>query len=147
MSRPRTALAFAALLLAACGNDVAQQRTLKLGECRLPRLSTAAQCGTLEVPEDRQKPAGRKIGIFVAILPASTVTPKEDPLLILAGGPGQAASNLAPFAARLTELRRTRDVVLIDQRGTVRSSPLSLTRWQTWPPTGPRAASYGSRSR
>ena len=44
--------------------------------------------------------------------------------MILAGGPGQAASTLAPFAARLTELRRTRDVVLIDQRGTGRSSPL-----------------------
>jgi pimeloyl-ACP methyl ester carboxylesterase len=43
---------------------------------------------------------------------------------VLAGGPGQAASTLAPFASRLAELRRTRDIVLVDQRGTGRSSPL-----------------------
>jgi len=119
-----------ALLVAGCGRDVAQQRTLQLSDCRLPHLSTAAQCGALEVPEDRAKPDGRKITIFAALLPANTVTPKEDPLLILAGGPGQAASTLAPFASRLSELRRTRDVVLIDQRGTGRSSPLSCAAFK-----------------
>ena len=76
------------------------------------------------MPEDRSKPDGRKIEIFAAVLPANTVTPKDDPLVVLAGGPGQAASTLAPFASRLAELRRTRDVVLVDQRGTGRSSPL-----------------------
>lgn len=113
-----------ALALAACGGDGGGKRSLQLAECRLPNLPTAAQCGTLEVPEDRGKPGGRRIGIFAAVLPANTITPREDPLVILAGGPGQAASTLAPFAARLAELRRTRDVVLIDQRGTGRSAPL-----------------------
>lgn len=123
--------ALATMLLAGgCGNDVAQRRSLKLAECRLPNLATAAQCGTLEVPEDRSKPAARRIGIFAAVLPANTLNPKDDPLVILAGGPGQAASHLAPFAARLTELRRTRDVVLIDQRGTGRSSPLTCTAFK-----------------
>ena len=113
-----------ALVLAACDGDTGSKRAIKLTECRLPNLATAAQCGTLEVPEDRGKPGGRKIAIFAAVLPANTVTPKDDPLVILAGGPGQAASTLAPYAARLAELRRTRDVVLIDQRGTGRSAPL-----------------------
>lgn len=120
----------AALLVSGCGSDVANQRTIKLAECRLPNLPTAAQCGVLDVPADRSKPAGRKIGIFAAVLPANTVNPKNDPLVILAGGPGQAASHLAPFAARLTELRRTRDVVLIDQRGTGRSSPLACAAFK-----------------
>ena len=71
-------------------------RTLTLTECRLPRLSVAAQCGELPVPENRDRPEGRRIGIFVAVLPANTVAPKADPLIILAGGPGQAASRLAP---------------------------------------------------
>jgi len=113
-----------ALALAACGAETGNKRSLALTECRLPNLSMAAQCGTLEVPEDRSKPDGRKIDIFAAVLPANTVTPKDDPLVVLAGGPGQAASTLAPFASRLAELRRTRDVVLVDQRGTGRSSPL-----------------------
>lgn len=115
----------AVVALAGCGNDTAHTRILKLSECRLPNLSSLAQCGEIEVLEDRSKPKGRKITIFAAVLPANTLSPKEDPLLILAGGPGQAASTLAPFASRLNEVRRARDVILIDQRGTGRSSPMN----------------------
>jgi len=110
--------------LAGCGTDGDPRRTLALDDCRLPRLASAARCGTVTVPEDRARPDGRTIGIHVAVLPANTLSPRSDPLLILAGGPGQAASELAPFAARLNEIRRTRDIVLVDQRGTGRSSPL-----------------------
>jgi pimeloyl-ACP methyl ester carboxylesterase len=110
--------------LAACGDAGRDARTLALGECRLPRLPQAAQCGTLEVPEDRSRPGGRKIKLHVAVLPANTLSPKPDPLFILAGGPGQAASTLGPFAAQLNDVRTTRDVVLVDQRGTGRSAPL-----------------------
>ncbi|MEO8486141.1 MAG: alpha/beta fold hydrolase [Betaproteobacteria bacterium] len=117
--------AFPALLaLSSCGADRDAARTIALEECRLPHLATAARCGVVTVPEDREKPDGRTIGIHVAVLAANTLTPKPDPLVILAGGPGQAASEIAPFAARLLEIRRTRDVVLVDQRGTGRSSPL-----------------------
>ena len=115
-------LAFVAL--ASCGGDRDAARTIVLADCRLPRLAGAARCGTVTVPEDRDKPNGRTIGIHVAVLAANTLSPRPDPLVILAGGPGQAASELAAFAARLTEVRRTRDVVLVDQRGTGRSSPL-----------------------
>lgn len=127
MSRLLVSLAALALgaALAGCGTGAADQRTLALSECRLQNVATAAQCGRLDVPEDRRNPAGRKVSLFVAVLPANTVTPKDDPLVILAGGPGQAASFLGPFATRLSELRRTRDIVLIDQRGTGRSSPLT----------------------
>ena len=112
-------------LLASCSADRSADRTLVLSECRLPKLAQAAQCGTLEVPENRAQPDGRKLGIFVAVLPANTLSPKPDPLVILAGGPGQAASTLGPFASLFSDVRRTRDIVLIDQRGTGRSSPLA----------------------
>ena len=115
-------LAFVAL--ASCGGDRDAARPIALDDCRLPRLAGAARCGVVTVPEDRDKPDGRTIDIHVAVLPANTLSPKPDPLVILAGGPGQAASELATFAARLTEVRRTRDIVLVDQRGTGRSSPL-----------------------
>ena len=111
--------------IAGCGSEVTRKRSIVLAECRLQNLATAVQCGELEVPEDRTKPDGRRIRIFAAVLPANTVSPKDDPLVILAGGPGQAASMLAAFAARLGDIRRTRDIVLIDQRGTGRSSPLT----------------------
>jgi pimeloyl-ACP methyl ester carboxylesterase len=116
--------ALVGLCLAGCGNEGNGPRRIALADCRLPNFPTAVQCGELEVPENRTAPGGRTIRIFAAVLPANTLTPKEDPFVILAGGPGQAASTLAPFAGRLAEVRRTRDVVLIDQRGTGRSSPL-----------------------
>ena len=114
-----------ALAVAACGEGRdAPRRTIALAECRLPRLALAAQCGELTVPENRSRPGGRAIRLTVAILPANTLDPRRDPLFILAGGPGQAATSIAPFAAQLTDVRKDRDIVLLDQRGTGRSSPL-----------------------
>ena len=123
--RLRLALAALALgALASCAGDRESSRTLAFEDCRLAHLASAARCGFVTVPEDREKPNGRTLGIHVALLPANTLSPRPDPLVILAGGPGQAASELAAFAARLVEVRRTRDVVLVDQRGTGRSAPL-----------------------
>ena len=119
------ALAGVLVVAAGCGDGSdAARRTIALSECRLPRLSIAAQCGTLEVPENRAAPNGRRIAIAVAMLPANTLDPKPDPLFVLPGGPGQAASQLGPFAAQLTGVRKDRDIVLVDPRGTGRSSPL-----------------------
>jgi pimeloyl-ACP methyl ester carboxylesterase len=112
------------LSVAGCGDRAAGARRMALTECRLPKVAQAAQCGTLDVPEDRRHPQGRRLTIFVAVLPANTLTPAPDPLVLIAGGPGQAATTLGPFALQLGSIRRTRDIVLIDQRGTGRSSPL-----------------------
>jgi pimeloyl-ACP methyl ester carboxylesterase len=116
--------------LAGCGDGGAPLRTVALAECRLPKLPVTAQCGTLEVPENRTRPEGRKIALAIAVLPANTLNPRADPLFILAGGPGQAASFLGPFAAALTGVRKDRDIVLVDQRGTGRSSPLSCAAFK-----------------
>jgi len=126
------ASALAALLvcLAGCGEDSRPRSAIALADCRLPKLPLAAQCGTLEVPENRDQPGGRKITLSVAVLPANTLYPRRDPLFILAGGPGQAASFLGPFAAALTGVRKDRDIVLVDQRGTGRSSPLKCAAFK-----------------
>ena len=114
----------AALGLVACSDRAPPERRIALAECRLPKVAQAVSCGRLEVPENRDHPQGRTLSLFVAVLPANTLSPKPDPLVLLAGGPGQAASTLGPFALQLGAVRRTRDIVLIDQRGTGRSSPL-----------------------
>lgn len=109
---------------AGCADRASGTRRIALAECRLPKVAQQAQCGRLEVPEDRRHPGGRQLSIFVALLPANTLSPKPDPLVLLAGGPGQAASALGPFALQLGAIRRTRDIVMIDQRGSGRSSPI-----------------------
>ncbi|MDH5822598.1 alpha/beta hydrolase [Luteimonas sp. RD2P54] len=84
-----------------------------------------AFCGTLEVPENRSEPEGRQIALNIAVLAASgRGGAEEDPVFFLAGGPGQAATELAPHIAHaLREVRKRRDIVLVDQRGTGASNP------------------------
>jgi len=112
-----------ACALVACGDPVAQ-RKVELVECRLPKLATSARCGAIEVPEDRAAPGARKIPVAFAVLPANTLRPRADPLFMLAGGPGQSAAALAPLAGMLGGVRRDRDIVLVDPRGTGKSAPL-----------------------
>lgn len=85
-----------------------------------------AQCASFEVPENPDAPDGRRIGLNVAWLPAdSNDGGTADPVFFLAGGPGQAASELAAQINHgLREVRRQRDIVLVDQRGTGSSNPL-----------------------
>ena len=85
-----------------------------------------AQCASVEVPEDPAQPQGRRIALNIAWLPAGERgTTAPDPVFFLAGGPGQAATEYAAlidFALR--DVRKQRDIVLVDQRGTGALSPL-----------------------
>lgn len=110
--------------LVGCSPDAVARRT-ELTPCRIGELNVAAQCGSLELPENRSEPASRTIPIRFAVLPASAAGSHATPLLILVGGPGQAAtSSGVPVARLLSEVRRNRDLVLVDQRGTGGSKAL-----------------------
>ena len=88
-------------------------------------LSVEADCGRLGVPENPNDPGGRQIELFVARIPAVNLRKRPDPLFVLAGGPGQAATDFyTEAAAPLARIHRDRDIVLVDQRGTGRSNGL-----------------------
>jgi pimeloyl-ACP methyl ester carboxylesterase len=115
-------LTFALALTVSLGNA---QAPAPLQPCELPRLSEPARCGVLEVFEDRAAASGRKIPLRVVVLPATGSPRAADPLFILQGGPGQAASSLADFYAEaFAKVRAHRDIVLVDQRGTGGSNAL-----------------------
>ncbi len=84
-------------------------------------------CGTVPVPEDRSNPSGRQIGLNVAVVPALAAVPEADPLFALAGGPGDASTSFFAWLPGLyADVHATRDIVLVDQRGTGGSNPLTL---------------------
>ncbi len=86
--------------------------------------STRVDCGTLEVPERRDVKGGKVVSLFYAITRASEANPLTDPVLVLNGGPGQPGSDLIESGwDRLAELRRSRDIIYVDQRGTGYSQP------------------------
>ncbi|MFJ9076441.1 alpha/beta fold hydrolase [Streptomyces sp. NPDC102278] len=90
-----------------------------------------ARCGTLTVPENRAepssktKPGSKTIQLGVAIVPAKAGTPKSDPIVWLAGGPGDDAVGEAKLAIG-GGLNRDRDVILMSQRGTYSADPTAL---------------------
>lgn len=102
--------------------------TIALQPCEIRGL-TGAKCGTLEVYENRATRKGRKIGIYVVVLPATGEKREPDPLFYFAGGPGSAAaSEDAPGAAQgFTKIREQRDLVFVDQRGTGLSNGLDCS--------------------
>jgi pimeloyl-ACP methyl ester carboxylesterase len=113
--------------LSDCSKDQSSGGLSRLKPCRLAGIDEKLLCGQLTVFENRQTRVGRTIGLNVVVLPAFDQKTKAEPLFDLAGGPGAAATEDARFYAQQgKEYRRRRDVVLIDQRGTGRSNPLSI---------------------
>jgi len=117
------------MLSSACSHDVKVEARLTLKACRLPGLSSEARCGNFEVPENRSLKKGRVLSLYFAVIPAVAKPAKEDPLFILVGGPGQAATlSGVPVVEALAKVGRYRDIVLLDQRGTGKSHPLACKR-------------------
>jgi pimeloyl-ACP methyl ester carboxylesterase len=116
------------LVLLGCVADSAHA-TVPLKDCQLEsaasRGSAKARCGWYEVAENRAEPGGKRIRIHIAVIPALRKDALPDPLFVISGGPGQAASDFyISSAGAFDRLRRERDIVVIDQRGTGRSNRL-----------------------
>lgn len=110
----------ATLWPAACGYGSARRdSSLNLRTCHVAELAEAVTCGTWRVAENRTSPTGRTIDIQFAVLPALRRARAAEPLVMFAGGPGQGARAMAAAVDRhLRRVRRTRDVLLVDLRGT-----------------------------
>ncbi|MGO1073554.1 alpha/beta hydrolase [Lysobacter sp. CA199] len=142
------AAALAALALSGCGRggatsadqavggdaDAAAKRLygrIAFDPCTLSSAyaagTIAAQCARFEVPLNHAEPKGRKISLRVAWLPATEEGAAEaDPVFFLAGGPGQAATESWPLIdGAFRDVRKRRNIVLVDQRGTGQSTPLT----------------------
>src|ERR1700754_882064 len=76
-----------------------------------------AQCATLTVPLDHSGRVGGTLPLAYAKVPATG--PRVGTLVLLSGGPGQSAVPLIGDIAELFEgVRRSYDIVAVDQRGT-----------------------------
>jgi pimeloyl-ACP methyl ester carboxylesterase len=117
-----------ALWLAATGvaaSDKAAAPSPATRNCHLPGATDTLRCVTLDVPLDHARPAGDKLKLHVTVAPAHRQGTRGDPLFVLAGGPGQAGSDIVQtLSTAFSRVRATRDIVFIDQRGTGRSGKL-----------------------
>jgi pimeloyl-ACP methyl ester carboxylesterase len=98
---------------------------VELVPCENPNFTSEILCTKYEVFENRATKTGRRIPLNVILLPSTNQQrPAPDPLFYLAGGPGGAATTYAT-EKYIQNLRRNRDVVLVDQRGTGESNLLN----------------------
>lgn len=116
-----------ALLVALVGAGHCLAQTLELEDCRISAgpgaPSMPARCGTMVRPLDPSGEVEGEIDLRVAVVPALNLTPQPDPLVPIAGGPGQGSVQFySAYSGAFEEVRRDRDILLIDQRGTGESS-------------------------
>ncbi|HEX4964940.1 MAG TPA: alpha/beta fold hydrolase [Thermoanaerobaculia bacterium] len=97
----------------------------RLQPCKVEGVQKEVLCGSLPVWENRTTKTGRKIDLYVVVLPAQGNDPAPDPLFYINGGPGYGSTGAAGgFAQLLAAVNQDRDLVFVDQRGTGKSNPL-----------------------
>ena len=92
-------------------------------------------CGTLTVPADRADPDAGTVRLAFGVVRTDADDPAEAPVVYLSGGPGQGTLESVPqgFDQLYAPLAGSRDVVLLDQRGTGLSEPsLACDEYTSW---------------
>lgn len=81
------------------------------------------QCGYVAVLEQHDQPESPPVRLGVARIHSHSPRPAPDPLLVVAGGPGNSAVAYTFGLQQFSALLATRDVILYDQRGVGWSQP------------------------
>jgi pimeloyl-ACP methyl ester carboxylesterase len=149
----RTVIAalIAPVLLGAAPRLAAQDAVPRLerSECPFERGELARdiklECAWLVVPEMRDHPTGRTVRLAVAILRAKN--PITTPLVMLHGGPGLSGLRIfLPFATS-SDVARTRDMVIYDQRGAGYSEPKLCPDYSAVEDSARRLRTFAERER
>jgi pimeloyl-ACP methyl ester carboxylesterase len=109
------------------------QATLHVGTVTLERCpGVPGYCGRLERPLDPTGAIPGRISVYFEFYPHTAPGNAEGTLVATEGGPGYSATaSRKDYLALFEPLRNTRDVVLMDNRGTGRSGALDCHVLQT----------------
>jgi len=129
VTRRTPLLAAACGLLFLCPAPLPAAEGVDLEDCRITAgpgyPGIKARCGILLRPLDPADGNSPTIDLHVAVVPALSLEPAPDPFVPVAGGPGQSTIEFyAAQAQAFEDIRRDRDILLLDQRGTGDSAPL-----------------------
>jgi pimeloyl-ACP methyl ester carboxylesterase len=81
-------------------------------------------CGFLPVPENRTRADSPTIQIAYAVVHSRSETPQPDPVVFIAGGPGNSGTaQMSGVVELLTDVLEARDLIFFDQRGVGFSQP------------------------
>ncbi|MCB9077868.1 MAG: alpha/beta fold hydrolase [Anaerolineaceae bacterium] len=101
-----------------------------------PAITDLVDCGYVTVPEFHSQPDSPTIQVAVVRARSTGDSPAPDPLFMEQGGPGGSsidafANKILPSVPKMQELLAGRDLVFVEQRGTLYSRPSMLCPEQT----------------
>jgi pimeloyl-ACP methyl ester carboxylesterase len=134
---PLTLLTFAVVTSGSVVNGATPDRAKfgaawKSEDCATFKLSAIvaaiSDCGYVTVPEHHRKPNGRTLELAVVRTRSIGKNPAPDPILLGQGGPGDSAISTFPTGGLINlpqfpALLESRDLVTVEQRGTLYSRP------------------------
>jgi pimeloyl-ACP methyl ester carboxylesterase len=116
---------FSPFLLTAAASQVGHALPITLQSCSVPGVDRSSRCGTIKVLENPERLGSRELEIHFAVVLAANGHARQDPIVPLLGGPGEAAIETGQmFVERLAPMLNDRDLLLVDQRGTGQSGAL-----------------------
>lgn len=125
---PVVSASFALAFTCAISTVAAAAAPPPLAPCQVPGLESAARCATFPVFENRAAASGRTLGLHVVVVPATSGQPTHEAITFFAGGPGDSSTRaVGPLAQHFHAARTTRDLVVVDYRGTGGSDPLNCS--------------------
>ncbi|MGO8830623.1 MAG: alpha/beta hydrolase [Steroidobacteraceae bacterium] len=111
----------------------AAPQSMRVGSMLLERCATvAAYCGRLDRPLDPTGAVPGRISIYFEFYPHTSAGRSAETLVATEGGPGYPATeSREDYLALFAPLRKFRDVVLMDNRGTGKSGAIDCRKLQT----------------
>jgi pimeloyl-ACP methyl ester carboxylesterase len=110
----------------ASGQTELSQYVFEEAACDLPGLSSEIRprlrCGTVSVPRSYDNPGAGRFKLAVVVVRSAQHPTFPEPVVYISGGPGGPLTIYADHQAR-TPYAPSRDLILIDQRGTGQSEP------------------------
>jgi pimeloyl-ACP methyl ester carboxylesterase len=123
-------LVYTTPLVAVAQGSAASAPAFEAAPCVYPLPSDQQEgktvhCGFVTVPERHANPNGKTIRLPVFVYKALNPNPAPDPIVMLAGGPGQSGQvyTLLLTGARYQALAAQHDLIVFDQRGTGKAEP------------------------
>ncbi len=102
----------------AVASDPAQAvTTVNLLPCHVTGVKEEVRCGVYRVFENRRTRKGRMLSLKIVLIPGRHPHSADGPIFYMAGGPGEAATDLASLMIQSGDADE-HDVVLVDERGT-----------------------------
>jgi D-alanyl-D-alanine carboxypeptidase len=99
-----------------------ERSKLAFNNCVVSIADPQAICGTLTVAENRDKKDSRTIGLPFVIVPAKSLKPDAEPVLLFTGGPGpsplRTIEGISAEDIGNYPLRQNRDLIVLTHRGT-----------------------------